>query len=122
MYEYKAVVTHVHDGDTVTLDVDLGFGTWRRDMNIRMVGINAPEIRTADPAGYAARDYLRALIPDGKLILLRSLKDLADKYGGRWLGTLYSPPLFGADGQLVDAGTNLNELMVSSGHAVVYNP
>lgn len=121
MYEYKAIVTHVHDGDTVTLDVDLGFNTWVHGMNIRMVGINAPEIRTADPAGYAARDYLRAQIPDNATIVLRSLKDATDKYGGRWLGTLYRV-IWWPDGSSYTVDVDLNALMVSSGHAVVYRP
>lgn len=119
MYEYRATVVSVHDGDTVTVDIDLGFEVWWHNVHIRMVGINAPEIRVNDPAGYAARDYLRSLIPPGTVILLRSEMDRADKYGGRWLGTLYSGKWAG---DTFVHPANLNEAMVTAGHAVVYRP
>ena len=45
LYEYRAVVTKVYDGDTITADVDLGFNTWRHDESLRLVGIDAPEMR-----------------------------------------------------------------------------
>jgi endonuclease YncB( thermonuclease family) len=114
MYEYRAVVKYVHDGDTVTVDVDQGFNNWRHDMHIRMYAINAPELKT--PEGPPARDFLMTLINPGDVLLLRSHKDQPDKYGGRWDGTLLTVA-WGDDGSYSDE-VNLNELMVSSGHAV----
>ena len=107
LYDYNATVISVHDGDTCRLDVDLGFYTHRL-MNIRWYGVNAPELST--PAGIEARDYLRGLLPAGATVVLTSIRDRADKYGDRWLGII-----------TLD-GVNLNDLMVSSGHAVVYLP
>lgn len=125
MYEYQAIVAKVQDGDTVYLDVDQGFREWHHDMSIRMAGINAPELKLKDPVtgayikdaaghtvdnplGIAARDFLMDKLPVGQLVILHSLKDKADKYGGRWDGIIF-----------VD-NVNINELMIQSGHAVPY--
>ena len=48
MYEYKCTVVNVVDGDTVDVDIDLGFGVWMRKQRIRMYGIDAPESRTSN--------------------------------------------------------------------------
>ena len=45
MYEYRAFVTKVYDGDTITVDIDLGFGVQLKKQSIRLSGINAPEVR-----------------------------------------------------------------------------
>lgn len=119
MYEYKTVVRRHHDGDSVFLDIDQGFHDWKHDWEIRMIGINAPELKNK-PAGPDAAAFLAALIPPGSAVLLRSEKDHADKYGGRWLGTLYRNTVWDADGHVVNEGENLNALMVSTGHAVPY--
>lgn len=119
MFEYKAVVRRNYDGDSVFLDIDQGFQDWKHDFEIRMVGINAPELKNK-PTGPDAAAFLAALIPPGSLVLLRSQKDHADKYGGRWLGTIYRNTVWDRDGHIIEEGENLNDLMVSSGHAVVF--
>ena len=48
MFEYKCKVTKVVDGDTVDVDIDLGFGGWGHKERIRMYGIDTPESRTRD--------------------------------------------------------------------------
>ena len=48
MYEYKCKMVRVVDGDTVDVDIDLGFGVWMRNHRIRMYGIDTPESRTSD--------------------------------------------------------------------------
>ena len=48
MYEYKAKVLRVVDGDTVDVDIDLGFGVWMHKERVRMMGIDTPESRTRD--------------------------------------------------------------------------
>ena len=48
MYEYKCKMVRVVDGDTVDVDIDLGFGVWLRNQRIRMYGIDTPESRTSD--------------------------------------------------------------------------
>ena len=48
MYEYKCKIRKVIDGDTVDVDIDLGFGVWLRKQRVRLVGIDTPESRTKD--------------------------------------------------------------------------
>ena len=48
MYEYKVNILKVVDGDTVDVDIDLGFGCWLRNERVRIVGIDTPESRTSD--------------------------------------------------------------------------
>ena len=49
LYTYRAKITKVHDGDTLTVDIDLGFGVMLTSQQVRLKGINAPELVT--PAG-----------------------------------------------------------------------
>ena len=60
MYEYKCKVRKVVDGDTVDIDIDLGFGIWLNDERVRIIGIDTPESRTSDPVekifGLAAKE------------------------------------------------------------------
>jgi endonuclease YncB( thermonuclease family) len=103
---YRATVLEVHDGDTVDVWVDLGF-RHRWQVAIRLFGINAPELST--PEGVAARDHLNQLLTRTGDLYLRSHKDQADKYGGRWLGELF----LGEE--------NINQTMVKDGHAKPYS-
>ena len=48
MYEYKCKILRVIDGDTVDVDIDLGFGVWMHKERIRILGIDTPESRTRD--------------------------------------------------------------------------
>ena len=48
MYEYKCKILRVVDGDTVDIDIDLGFGVWLHKERVRMMGIDTPESRTRD--------------------------------------------------------------------------
>jgi endonuclease YncB( thermonuclease family) len=90
MYEYNAVVTDVHDGDTVTVNLDLGVDTWKHDFHIRLHGGNARELK--EPGGKEARANLSALLPVGSQVVVRSHKagrDVdPDKFGGRYLATI----------------------------------
>ena len=45
MHEYKCTVVRIIDGDTVDVDIDLGFGVWMRKERVRMFGIDTPESR-----------------------------------------------------------------------------
>ena len=88
MYEYKAKVRGVYDADTITVDIDLGFGIIYTGQKLRLLGIDAPEVRGKErPEGLKSRDALRAKIM-GKDITIRTSKDRKGKYG-RWLGIIY---------------------------------
>mgnify|MGYP005661708603 CR=1 FL=1 len=88
MYEYRAYVRRVYDGDTITVDVDLGFGIMFKGQKIRLIRINAPEIRGSErESGLKSRDALRSLISN-KWVILKTYKDKKGKYG-RWLAEVF---------------------------------
>ena len=75
MFEYRAIITKVYDGDTVTADIDLGFGVWVKKQKLRMMGINAPEIKGASrELGLKSRDALRERILN-KSVVIKTKKD-----------------------------------------------
>jgi len=85
MYEYRAVVVSVYDGDTIKVDIDLGFGIWKKNETIRLWGIDAPEVRGEErKAGLKARAGLRRLILGGDVVI-QTEKDKKGKYG-RYIG------------------------------------
>lgn len=88
MYEYRAFVRKVYDGDTITVDIDLGFDMVLKNQKIRLLGINTPEVRGKErAAGLVSRDALRKKI-GSKWITIKTQQDKKGKYG-RWLGTIF---------------------------------
>ena len=60
-YYYDAEVTGVYDGDSITVDIDLGLGVWLKGQKLRLIGIDTPEMRGAEKeAGKVARDFVRS--------------------------------------------------------------
>ena len=116
MYEYRCKVVKIVDGDTVDVDIDLGFGVWLKKERIRMFGIDTPESRTRDldekKYGLMAKDYITKLLDDEGGIVLKTRKDAEGKYG-RILGELWRTTDF--------ADTSINELMIKNHHAVSYH-
>lgn len=109
LFQYRAHITAVYDGDTCTADIDLGLGIWVRGEKLRLHRINAPELRGPDEAkGKAARDHLKALI-EGKAVLLQTIKDRREKYG-RYLAEVWLE-------QPNAAATNVNDALAAAGHA-----
>ena len=107
MYEYKALVTKVYDGDTITVDFDLGFGIMLKKQTIRLFGINTPEVRGIEKAdGIISRDALRQRIL-GKQVIIKTSKDKKGKYG-RWLGEVFVED------------ENINQWLISEGYAKEY--
>jgi len=112
--EYDVKVIKVVDGDTVDVDIDLGFGVMLKDERVRIMGIDTPESRTRDKVedlfGEAAKARLKELMVNGgKLITTEDKKgeDMKGKFG-RILGD------FKVDGRKV------TEILVEEGHAVAY--
>lgn len=103
MYEYKAKVLEVYDGDTITALVDLGFHT-QMTLKARLVGIDAPEIRGDEKnAGIKTRDRLAELVL-GKSVTLKTHKDKREKYG-RWLAEVFvSDQVISVNNQLINEG------------------
>lgn len=84
LYTYNANVTSVYDGDTITIDVDLGFGVWLRGQKMRLLYVDTPEIRGKERfEGLRVRDIVREMILY-KDIIVRTHQDQKGKYG-RWL-------------------------------------
>lgn len=104
LYIYKAKITSVYDGDTVTADIDLGFHIWAHGEKLRLHRINTPEVRGVErPQGLVSRDWLRKKIL-GKDVLIRTIKDKKGKYG-RYLAEIFLD------------GTNINDQLVKEGLA-----
>lgn len=107
MYEYRAFVRKVYDGDTVTVDIDLGFDVILKAQKIRLLRINTPEVRGPErEAGLKSRDALRAKIGN-KWIKIKTEKDKKGKFG-RWLGEIW----FGDE--------CINDWLLKEGFAEVY--
>ena len=117
MYEYKCKIVRVVDGDTVDVDIDLGFGMWMHKERIRLHGIDTPESRTRDLVekkfGLEAKKMVETYMPVGSIQTLVTVQDKAGKFG-RILGKfkIY-------DGK-EDRQTTINEWMIENHYAVAY--
>ena len=70
MYEYRANIIAVYDGDTVTADIDLGFEVWLRGQRLRLLNIDTPEVRgKSKKEGIVSRDALRDRILNKEVIV-----------------------------------------------------
>ena len=114
MYEYHVKkVTNVVDGDTIDVDIDLGFSV-SFSQRLRLAGIDTPESRTTDKIekalGLESKDYLKTKLKDAKEVVVKTEKpDSSEKYG-RILGWVY-----------VDGSTkSINEMMIEDGYAWGY--
>lgn len=96
IYQYKAKLNKVIDGDTVNLTIDLGF-RMTMTANCRLAGINAPEMSTKE--GQIAKVYLTTILPESFVIESTGL----DKYGR----------------PIIKIG-EINQKMIDSGNAVKY--
>ncbi len=96
LYEYKCIIKRVVDGDTVDLNIDLGFDMWLMNQRIRLAGIDTPECRTRDleekKFGMFAKIYVQNLIPENTESVIVTRKDDKGKFG-RILGDfkVYDP-------------------------------
>lgn len=107
MYIYKAKLLRVVDGDTVDAMIDLGFGVWKK-VRIRFYGLDAWESRTRDleekKKGLAAKSRVASLLTDGEF----TLKSHGVGKYGRCLGELFVNE------------QNINDILVTEGHAKKY--
>ena len=110
MYQYEATVRRWVDGDTVDVDINLGFGLIYANQRLRLYGIDAPEQRTRDldekEKGLAATAYVNEVAPVGSKITIVTYKE--GKYG-RILAEVF-----------LEDNTNLNSLLTEVGHAERY--
>jgi len=117
MYEYKARVVRVVDGDTMDVSIDLGFGVYKRE-RIRLAGINTPETfgvkKTSDEyaAGMAAKEFVQSVCPVDSIIVIRTDKDKQGKYG-RYIAYVFYHDSGGDEPNHLC----LNETLLAAGHA-----
>ena len=115
MYEYRAYVIKVVDGDTVDVDIDLGFGVMLKEERVRIMGIDTPESRTSDKVeklfGLAAKNRLKELLGKECILKTQINKDGEDMKGkfGRILGDFVAK-----DGRMV------TDILIEEGHCVAY--
>ena len=116
MYEYRVKIVKIIDGDTVDVDIDLGFGVWMHKERIRLFGIDTPESRTRDleekKYGVAAKKFLTNMLDDEGGIILKTHKDKTGKFG-RILGELWRTTNY--------ADQSINNYMIEKHHAVAYH-
>ena len=117
VYEYKCKIVRVVDGDTVDVDIDLGFGVWMHKERIRLHGIDTPESRTRDleekKYGLLAKEQIRFFLPEGSMQTLVTVRDKAGKFG-RILGKV---KIFDSKN---DCETTINDWMIQEHHAAPY--
>ena len=111
LYWYGCEIIRVIDGDTITADIDLGFGVWLHNKTLRLYGVDAPELNRngqGDGSGEAAAKRLVELLANCDSVMIRTHKDRTEKYG-RWLATIF----------VLSGGqwTDVNQAMVNAGHA-----
>jgi len=117
--EYDVTVIKVVDGDTVDVDIDLGFGITLRDERVRIMGIDTPESRTSDKVedlfGEAAKARLKELMKHGAKLITTEDKHGEDMKGkfGRILGDFYVERYEGKREKVTD-------VLIEEGHAVAY--
>jgi len=114
MYDYNVKkVTNVVDGDTIDVDIDLGFSI-SYSQRVRLAGIDTPESRTTNKVekalGLEAKEYVKSKIKDAKKVTIKTEKpDSSEKYG-RILGWVY----------VDDSAVSINEQMIQDGYAWGY--
>jgi micrococcal nuclease len=120
MYEYRCKVLKVVDGDTVDVDIDLGFGVWLKDERVRIMGIDTPESRTSDKVeklfGLAAKEKLKSMLGKSPTLKTQVNKDGEDMKGkfGRILGDF---DVYDAE---KDAWRPATDVLIETGNAVAY--
>ena len=117
MHQYKCTILRVVDGDTVDVDIDLGFGVWLRKERVRIHGIDTPESRTRDleekKYGLAAKQFVKEILLVGSHQTLITEKDKTGKFG-RILGK------FLVHDVKEDREMHLGQIMIREHQAVEY--
>ena len=108
MYQYKAVLVRVIDGDTIDVDIDLGFDVWLKKQRVRLAGIDAPESRTRNKA-----EKVLGLAAKSRLTELCSAEMQLESLGTGKFGRILGIP------KTAD-GTSICQILIAEGHAVEY--
>ena len=110
MFTYNCRIARIVDGDTLDVDIDLGFGIWKTNERIRLWQIDTPECRTRDKEekkyGLIAKNFVEQHLPIGKIFELQTLEK--DKFG-RYLGAVF-----------VKNRLSINDMLLKANLAVKY--
>ena len=125
MFEYNCKIVRVVDGDTVDVDIDLGFDVWLKKQRIRLYGVDTPQSRTRDleekKYGFAAKAFVEKHIPVGsKQILRTKLDDARGKFGrilGEFVKEIDSSTIEGH----TTSTTTVNQMLIDTHNAVAYH-
>jgi micrococcal nuclease len=114
MYQYKCKINKVLDGDTVDIDLDLGFNIVLANQRVRMAGVDTPESRTSNkeekPRGLLSKKKLAEKIPVGSWQIIETQRsDNNDDKFGRILGVF-----------ILEDGTKVNDWLIKNNYAVAY--
>ena len=114
MYQYKCKINKVLDGDTVDIDLDLGFNIVLANQRVRMAGVDTPESRTANkeekPRGLLSKKKLAEKLPVGSWQIIETQRsDNNDDKFGRILGVF-----------ILEDGTKVNDWLIQNNYAVPY--
>lgn len=113
MYEYKATVKRIIDGDSLVLDIDLGFYMFMNETKIRLYGLDTPEMNSEDPLlrlqAIMATRYLFDNLQVGEKVTIKTVLDKREKYG-RLLATI-----------ITNDGLNINDGLIQNKLAVSYH-
>jgi len=109
---YNATVVRIVDGDTIRLDIDLGFDIILKNQSVRLYKVDTPECRTRDlkekAAGLLAKEVVQDLVAVGERVFIRTKLDTKGKFG-RLLGTIITTDKL-----------NINEHLIDNNYAVEY--
>ncbi len=130
MYQYKAIIQKVIDGDTLEIDIDLGLSIWIKNEKIRLYGINTPEVfgvKKSSPEweiGNQASEFVKKLVNGNQEATVETFKDKKEKFG-RYLANVYirikPEELVGLTGIRVHGDCYcLNDILIGKGLAVKY--
>jgi micrococcal nuclease len=114
MYQYKCKINKVLDGDTVDIDLDLGFNIVLANQRVRMAGVDTPESRTSNkeekPRGLLSKKKLAEKLPVGSWQIIETQRsDNNDDKFGRTLGVF-----------ILEDGTKVNDWLIKNNYAVPY--
>jgi micrococcal nuclease len=114
MYQYKCKIIKVLDGDTVDIDLDLGFKIILANQRVRMAGVDTPESRTTiaeeKVRGLLSKKKLAEKLPIGSWQIIETQKpDSNDDKFGRILGVF-----------VLEDGTRVNDWLIQNNYAVPY--
>lgn len=111
-YVFRARVRRVIDGDTLDLDIRVGFKMVKEQEHIRLAKVNAPEIETKK--GKEVAHYVRDRLAKARGVVVKT--ERADEYG-RYVGHVFYSFEDDRPGAVYEKGVYLNDELLKKGMA-----